>query len=166
MQKEINSRGKSVPSFTFRHAKALLFVCLTISFLVPYAAVSMYQSHIDRKWASSGMSGYEISEWRKVGIDDVDEAVRWRNWAFKPGHASIWRSEGFTPEEAGPWEKGGFHTGDAKIWGKHGFSAIEAKSWRDNGFYYPEAEEWKSKGVTAEEAAARKIRRLKEEEDL
>jgi hypothetical protein len=153
-------KGKKIQdretAFGVRHAKAILFACVAASFLIPYALVSALQTYNDRQWSKSGMSRYEIDEWRRVGIRDVDEAVKWRNGAFEPGLASIWKEEGFTPEEAEPWEKGGFHTGEARIWGSHGFTAHEAKSWKDKDFYYPEAMQWRKEGVTPAEAASRK----------
>jgi hypothetical protein len=134
----------------------LLLACLVAAFALPYGLVWIMQTYNDARWAKSGMSLHEIDEWERVGMIDVETAVRWRNANFKAPGASIWIKEGIGPEDAGQWQAAGFYAHEARAWTDHGFNASEAAEWRENGFYYTEAADWKKTGVSPAQAAARK----------
>jgi hypothetical protein len=133
----------------------LLFASLFLAFALPALGIQLFQAYRNREWAKCGMSQYEIDEWRRVGISDPGEAVKWRNGSFQAPHASLWREAGFGPIEAAGWMKGDFHPGEAKIWSREGFNAETATAWKAQKFYYPEAQEWQQAGVPPAEAAAR-----------
>jgi len=147
-------RKKAMGSWT---AQCILVICLILAFAVSYMAAHLFVLAKDRQWERSGLSQYEISRWRENGINDVTEAIRWRNSRFQPPGAKLWKEEGFEPEAACRWNDQGFWPREAKHWSEHGFGPEEAAPWRDEGFLYQDAKTWRSAGVSA--AQAREKRR-------
>ena len=133
-------------------AQCILVICLALAFAVPYLAVQLLVLAKDRQWQKSGLSPYEINRWRENSINDVDEAIRWRNSRFQPPGAKLWRDEGIEPEVACRWNDQGFGPREAKRWSEHGFMPEDAAPWRDEGFLYQDAKKWRSAGVSAAQA--------------
>ena len=133
-------------------AQCILAVCLVLAFAVPYMAVKLFALAKDRRWQRSGLSPYEIKGWRYNGINEVEEAIRWRNSRFQPPGAKLWKDEGIEPEAACRWNDQGFGPREAKRWSEHGFTPEEAAPWRDEGFLYQDAKKWRSAGVSAVQA--------------
>lgn len=144
-------RPSATRSPTF--ARIIVLACFLASFGAPYAAVSVYERLVEGDWAASGLTRYEIDEFKRVGVSSPEEALRWRAAGFKPPHASLWRDEGFGPEAAAGFYGGSIHPGEARIWRREGFEPVEAARWKLAGFYYPEALEMKEAGKTPEEAS-------------
>jgi hypothetical protein len=149
-------RGKDQPlrkkAMSPWKARCILGICLALAFAVPYIAVQLFALAKDRQWQRSGLSPYEISRWRESGINDVSEAIRWRNSRFQPPGARLWKEEGIEPEVAYRWNDQGFGPRESKHWSEQGFSPEEAAPWRDEGFIYPDAKKWRSAGVSAAQA--------------
>jgi hypothetical protein len=133
-------------------AQCILALCLVLAFALPYTAVRLFALAKDRQWQRSGLSPYEIGNWRDNGIYGVDEAIRWRNSRFQPPGAKLWRDEGIEPEAACRWNDRGFGPREAKRWIEHGFTSEEAAPWRDGGFLYQDAKKWRNAGVNAPQA--------------
>jgi len=133
-------------------AQGILAVCLVLAFAVPYMALRLFVLAKDRQWQRSGLSPYEIGRWRDSGINNVDEAVQWKNSRFQPPGAKLWKDEGIEPEVACRWKDLGFGPREAKRWNEHGFMPEDAAPWRDKGFLYQDAKKWRSAGVSAAQA--------------
>ena len=59
-------------------AKLIIIFGLASSFSVPYFAVVVKEAYENRDWLKTGLSGYEIDEWKRENIA-MHLAVRWRN---------------------------------------------------------------------------------------
>jgi hypothetical protein len=137
----------------------LIVAGLVAAFAVPYLAAATFAGYRQRQWTQSGLSAYEIDEWRDNGFDDASDAIRWRNARFKAPGALLWTQEGWDDaEEAARWKEADFGSREAKRWRAQGFAAWEAQPWRDAGFLAEDGRRWKDAGVSASEAAVRRKR--------
>ncbi len=137
-------------------AQCILALCLILSFGLPYVGVQLFALAKDRQWQRSGLSPYEIANWRDNGFNDVGEAIRWRNGGFRPPAAKLWKEEDIEPEAACGWRDLGFWPREAKRWVEHGFTPAEAAPWRDGGFLCQDAKKWRSAGVNADQAVEKR----------
>jgi hypothetical protein len=152
MMQQENDRSIHETAIKPWKARCILALCIVLAFAVPYTAVRLFALAKDRQWQRSGLSPYEVNRWRENDINDVDEAIRWRNGRFQPPGAKLWKEEGIGPEAACQWKDLGFGPREAKRWSEHGFTPEEAAPWRDGGFLYQDAKKWRSVGVTAAQA--------------
>jgi hypothetical protein len=140
-------------------ARLLLMVGVVIGFTTPLASVRLLTAHRDAQWLKSGLSVYEISEWRDHDFSDVDDAIGWRNARFKAPGALIWREEGWSDAaEASRWRDADFSAREAKRWRQQGFEAWDARPWRDAGFLAEDARRWMDSGAGPTDAASRRKR--------
>ncbi len=122
----MRARVSGVPS---RFARIVFVACAVISFGLPYFVVSAVSAHRDRQWQGSGLSVYEIEEWRENGFTDPIDAIQWRNARFHAPGAHIWRDEGWRDgAEAARWRDAGFGAHEARRLSRSGMTAAEAAS--------------------------------------
>ena len=138
-------------------AQLLIVTGLVTSFAVPWLIARALADHRDRQWIASGLSAYEIDEWRENGFNDVSDAIRWRNARFKAPGALLWKEEGWDDaNEAVLWHEVDFGAREAKRWREQGFGAPDARIWRDAGFLPQDARRWKDAGVSPSDAAMKR----------
>ncbi len=129
-----------------RRGRLRFAACALAAFAVPYLLVVLISAHRDGEWKGSGLSEYEIDDWRENGFSDAADAIHWRNARFQPAGARIWKDEG--------WQR----AGDAAGWRDAEFGAREARRWRDSGFLPNDARRLSETGLTPGEASARRSR--------
>lgn len=140
-------------------AQLLIVAGLGLAFATPYLAVSTLGAQRNRQWMKSGLSAYEIDEWRENGFGDVSEAIKWRNARFKAPGALLWKEEGWdAADDARGWSEADFGAREAKRWREQGFVAWEAGPWRDAGFLPQDARRWKNAGASPSAAAMKRKR--------
>ena len=148
--------GSPGPSPSWR-AQLLIVAGLGLAFAMPYLIVNTLAAQRDRQWTASGLSAYEIGEWRENGFSDVGDAIRWRNARFKAPGALLWKEEGWTDaDEARRWYEADFGASEAKQWRAQGFAVWEARPWHDEGFLPQDARRWKDAGVNPSGAAMKR----------
>ncbi len=149
-------RSEARPPWKAWQAQLLIVAGLALAFAIPYFIASAMAARRDSQWMKSGLSVYEIGEWRENGFADVGEAVRWRTERFKAPGALLWKEEGFDAAAARGWNDASFGPREATRWREQGFAAWESAPWRDAGFLPQDARSWKNAGVSPSDAAARR----------
>jgi hypothetical protein len=137
--------------------RGLLIAGVAFAFAAPYFMVSAVDAYRDAQWTASGLSPYEIGEWREHGFASVADAVSWRNARFKAPGAVLWKEEGWRDaDQAAGWRDQDFGAREARRWRDLGFDAWQARPWRDAGFLAEDARPWRDAGVAPAVAAMKR----------
>jgi hypothetical protein len=138
-------------------AQILIVAGLAMSFAIPYLIVNLLARQREAQWMATGLSVYEMNQWRENGFNDPSDALRWRNARFKAPGALIWKRDGWDDaQEAALWHEADFFTREAKRWRGQGFGAADAWSWREAGFLPEDARRWKDAGTSPSDAATKR----------
>jgi len=123
-----------VPGRPWR-SQLVIVAGLVAAFALPWLVARTFAGHRDRQWVASGLSAYEINEWRENGFADPSDAIGWRNARFRAPGALLWKEEGWDDaSEAVRWHEADFGAREARRWRALRFDAVDARAWRDAGF--------------------------------